>query len=119
MILIIINYKTIFRRLCWLNDVDNRRMSNCKLDIENCKLQIEWDADERRFNGFEMPHLPIPWNGTQMNALVRSFLPTGQADKQDIILSCFNKKKRKKIMGMGGNLRLSEKICVLLKISNL
>jgi len=46
-----------------------------------------------------MPHLPTHWNGTQMNA-----------DYQDLI------KKTKEIVGRGVNLRISAKICVLLKI---
>jgi len=37
------------------------------------------------------------------------------ADCRDFILSCL--KKRKGILGMGVNLRISEKICVLLKSS--
>jgi len=35
------------------------------------------------------------------------------ADKQDLILNCFNKSKE--TVGMGFNLNVSEKICVLLK----
>jgi len=45
-------------------------------------------------------------NGMQMNA-----------DLQDKKVLLF--KKKHKIMGMGGNLRISETICVLIKISNL
>jgi len=41
-------------------------------------------------------------NGRQMNTNLK-----------DLILSCF--KNKQEIMGRGGNLRKSEKICVLLK----
>jgi len=51
-----------------------------------------------------------------MNALVRSFLPTGQADKQDL-LNCL--KNKKEPVGMGVNLRISAKICVLLKFKKI
>lgn len=51
----------------------------------------------------DKPH-PTHRNRTQMNA-----------DKQDLILSCFN--KIKETVDLGVNLNISETICVLIKFN--